>query len=135
MRDVVVDADGEVVLRTLAREIRRTPPLTIAGVNSFDDEPVAPADMRGMVALAVGVRFGKGGDDVQIERLADRARLLRAVEHGDRRDRRRQRLEQMPHRERPEQPHLHDADLLARGSFERSHGLRDGLDAGAHQRR
>ena len=31
-----------------------------------------------------GDRLGQGGDDIEIERLAGRARLLRAVQNGDR---------------------------------------------------
>ena len=42
--------------------------------------------------------FAMAVDHVLIERLADRARLLRAIEHGDRTHRRRQRGDEVARR-------------------------------------
>ena len=50
---------------------------------------------------------------VQVERLAERARLLRAVEHRERPGRRAAAPPGSADRERPVQPHLQDADPLA----------------------
>jgi len=58
--------------------------------------------------------------------------LLRAVQHRDRADRRRERRDERRGVERPEQAHVHDADLLAAGC-EGVHGLAHDAVAGAHQ--
>ena len=62
-----------------------------------------------------GLRFGERGRHVEIERIAGRAGLLRAIEHGEVRTRLRQRGEERAARERAIQPDLQDADLLAAG--------------------
>ena len=93
-------------------------------------QAVAPADdarQRHVVRPA----FGKRRDDVLVERLADGARLLRAVEHGDRLHRLRQRGDEGLHVERPVQPHRDEADLLARGD-QPGHRFARGADARAH---
>ncbi len=77
------------------------------------------------------MRLGQRGDHVEEERLADRARLLRPVEHGDAAHGRGQRVDQRLRRERPVEPHLHHADALA-ARVERGHGLLHRLPARAH---
>ena len=124
--DVVVDADREPAPRPLAREL-----VEHAGDHARREllrrQAVAAADdPRHDLPLAVGVRLGQRGDRVEEERLADRAGLLRPVEHGDAAHARGQRLDQRLRRERPVQPHLRHADPLA-ARVERGHGLPDGL--------
>ncbi len=58
--------------------------------------------------------LGQGVDHVQVQRLAGRARLLGAVEHGQRLDGLGKRVDEMLDAERPVQPDLEHADLLAR---------------------
>ena len=74
-------------------------------------QAVAAADHRSRIASCPASR--KRRDDVEVERLAERARLLRAVEHGDRLDRRRQRGHEVLGGERAVEPDLEHADLLA----------------------
>ena len=76
--DVVVDAHGEVVLGRGLRQLvedgldhRRRELLAGQAVAAADDLASLPAGL------------GQGVDHVQVERLAGRARLLGAVEHGD----------------------------------------------------
>ena len=84
MRHVVDDADGEMRLRASGFASSSKTALTIAGVNSFDDKPVAAADHASAPWRDhARPRFVERRDDVEIERLADRARLLGAVEHRD----------------------------------------------------
>ena len=112
--DVVVDPDGEVSPWAIGRELvedrlehRRRDLLGGQAVPAADD-PRRPLERR-----RVGVhRLVDGGEHRQVERLADRARLLRAVEHRDGAHRRRQRGDQRLARERLEQPHRHHADPL-----------------------
>jgi hypothetical protein len=81
--DVVDDADGEAPPRPLACELREYAG-DHAGGELLRRQPVAAAGHpRHDLPLAVGVRFAEGGDDVEVERLAHRAGLLRAVEHAD----------------------------------------------------
>ena len=115
VRHVVDDADGEVVLRRVLRELvedrlhhRRRELLRRQPVAAADD-----ARLRCERRRAFGARFGERGDHVQVERIAERARLLRAVQHGDACGRSRQRREERARRERAVQPHLQHADLLA----------------------
>ncbi len=62
--------------------------LTIAGVNSFDAQPVSPANHarhRGKLSPASISAFRSDrSDNVLIERLAGAARLLCAIQNGDR---------------------------------------------------
>ena len=129
-RDVVVDADGEPAPRPLAREL---------GEHARDHarrellrrQAVAAARHPRHDPLVVLLRLGQRGDDVQEQRLADRARLLRPVQHGDPAHARGQRVEQRSRRERPVQAQLHHPDPLALGG-ERRDRLADGLRARAH---
>ena len=112
-RDVVGDADREPTPRPLACEL-----VEHTGDHARREllrgEPVAPPDdRRDHPPAVVGMRLAQRRDDVEEERLAERARLLRPVEDGDPADARRQRLHQRLRGERPVQPHLHHADLLA----------------------
>ena len=104
--DIVVDADGEVALRLFLRQ------LFIDGEDGcgrriLGTEAVAAADDRDHPA---GV--GQSGHDVEVERLAQGARLLRAVEIGDLLAGGRNGLEQTVGAERTVQADLHEADLL-----------------------
>ena len=80
-------------------------------------EPVPHSDRArqpGGEPCATRIRLlDQGRHHVPVERLAERARLLRPVEDGDRSHRLRQRGHQCPRRERPEQSHLHQADAFA----------------------
>ena len=97
-------------------------------------EPVATADdaRRDGVRRLVGVHgLVQRGPHVEVERLTDRTRLLRAVQHGDRPARRRQRPQERLGREGPVQPHRdqahrlaaldHRVDRLGRGAGGRAH--------------
>ncbi len=100
---VVGDADREPAPRPLARQLGEDPG-DHRGGDFLRRKPVPAAGHHGhRRALAVGVGLGQRGDHVQEQRLAVRARLLGAVEHGDPARGRGQRVEQRADRERPEQ--------------------------------
>ena len=85
---------------------------------------------NGRVALRRGL--AQRGDHVLVERLADGAGLLGAVEHGDGLDRRAAaRATKSLEREGPVEADLEHADLLALGD-QVLDGLVRGLGAGAH---
>ena len=88
--------------------------------------------MRGMAVAAPRRALGVNRQNVVVKRLADRARLLGAVEHGDRLDRARQRREEALGRKRPEQPNLQQADLFA-ARLQGVDRLLRRADARAHQ--
>jgi hypothetical protein len=161
LREVVVDADGELTSRSplplageglgeraaFALERHSRSPglfrsrerekfvehrLDHAGRELLARQAVTPADDAGHRARAVGRGLRQCGHHVLVERLAVGAGLLAAVEHGDGACRRRQRVEQRGRRERPEQPHLQHADLLA-ARHEMLDRLVHGLGAGAHE--
>ena len=71
-------------------------------------------------------------DDVLVERLADGGGVLAPVEDRERLHRLRQRCGERGAVERPVEPHLQHADLLA-ARLERRDGLLDRAGAGAHQ--
>ena len=78
-------------------------------------QPVAAADDLGERChrgLAGGEALGQRGDDVLIQRLADAAGLLGAIQHGDALHRRGQRLQEVLDGERPHQAHFQHADFL-----------------------
>ena len=131
--DVVVDADREVLPGLRGGELiedgldhRRRDFLRGQAVAPADD----PRDGLERRLLAVHA-LGDGGHDLEVERLAYRAGLLGPVQDGDGAHRRGQRRDELVDRERLEQPHLQDADLLARG-HERIDGFLDGADGGSH---
>jgi hypothetical protein len=59
------------------------------------------------------VRFRQRSGHIQIERIANRARFLGAIEHGQGTDGRRQRRQEGRPDERAVQTDLHHADLLS----------------------
>ena len=78
------------------------------------DAVAAGEDLRvGILDEALLLRLSDRGAGVEVERVADRARLLRAVEDGDDLDGLGDRLDEVLHRERTVEVHLHEADLLA----------------------
>ena len=106
--NVVVDADGEVVLRLLLREVVvNRDELARGGV--LGGQAVAAADDRDVVPACLI----EGGHDVEVYRLADRTGLLAAVENSDLLDRSRDCRREMLDRERAVQVDLHHADLAA----------------------
>ncbi len=113
--DVVVDADREPAPRPLsgklgehAHDHSRRELLRGQAVPATDD----PGHHR---PRAVAERIGERCDRVEEERLADRPRLLRPVEHSDVAHGRRQRVGESLRGERPVEADLHDADALATG--------------------
>ena len=106
--NVVVDADGEVVLRLLLREVVvDRDELARGGV--LGGQAVAAADDRDVVPACLI----EGGHDVEVYRLADRTGLLAAVENSDLLDARRDGSGEVLDRERAVQMDLHHADLAA----------------------
>ena len=131
--DVVVDADREVLLGLGCGELVEDR-LDHRGRHFLRRKPVSPADdpRHGREGRLVAVHsLGDGGHDLQIERLADGARLLGPIENGDGSNRGRQGRDELLRRERLEEPHLHQPDLLA-GGDERVDGLLDSADRRAH---
>jgi hypothetical protein len=112
VRDVVDDADGEAAARR-GFGSRLEDGAHHRGRELLRRKPVAAADDARAQLRPRRRRGVQRGDDVEIERLAGRARLLRAVEHGERLHGDRQHGEERRLAERPVEPHLHDADLLA----------------------
>ena len=127
MAHVVDDADGEATLRRLGRQFVEHG-LDHRRRELLRAEAVPPADDPHVVATG----FRQRGDDVLEQRFADGARLLGAVEHGDRPDRRREGLEQRVDRERTEQTNGQHTDPLAVGG-EAGDRLARGAGAGPHQ--
>ena len=130
--DVVVDPDREPASRPLGGELGED-----AGDHARREllrrEAVAAADdPRHHLALAVRERLGERRDGVEEQRLADRARLLRPVEHGDAAHARRQRLDERLRRERPVQPHLQRRRPARRARSAQATVSRIGLAARAH---
>ena len=116
VRHVVHDADREVVLGLVLggfvvdRLDHRRGELLRRQTVASRDHPRRLDERR----LAGVGRLAQRGDDVEVERVADRARLLAAVEHRDRPHGLRQGGDELGDRERPVQPHAQHADLLAR---------------------
>ena len=131
MRDVVDDADREVVLRLILRELVEDG-LGHRRIELLRGEAVASADHSRHHGKGAGRdALGECGDDILVQRLAGRPGLLRPVEHGDRPHGGRERPGECLSEERAEEPDVHDADLLAAGD-ERVHGLLNGAGARAH---
>ena len=108
--DVVVDADGEVVLgRRLQQFVEDA--LHHGRGEFLGGQAVAAADH-----LLADAHFGQRGDDVAVERLAGGARLLGAVEDGDGFHGGGQRGDEGLDGERPVQADFEQADLLAGGA-------------------
>ena len=132
---VVHDADREVVARALAADELVEDRLHLRGGEVLRGEAVAPAhhhrvDGEGAEAGLAGL--ADRGHHVEVERLADGAGLLGAVEDGDRADGAGEGGREVLHRERPDEPDLEDADLLALRHEVVDRLVRD-LGARAHQ--
>ena len=115
--DAVPDAEGEVVARPGLAE------LVVHGLDHGRRELLG----REAVAAAHDPRhgaagLGERGEHVEVQRLAERARLLGAVEHGQGPDRLRQRRHEVLRREGPIKADLDEAHLLA-GPHEVQGGL------------
>ncbi len=96
VRHVVDDADGEVVLGLVLRDVVEDA-LDHRGRELLRRQPVAAGDQarrHGERRDALRVRFGERRRDVEIERVARRARLLRPIQDGERADGLRQRGEE-----------------------------------------
>ena len=105
---IVVDADGEVVLRCVLREVVvNRDELARGGV--LGGQAVAAADDRNVVSAGLI----EGGHDVEVYRLADRTGLLAAVQNGNLLNGSRDCRREMLDRERAVQVNLHHADLAA----------------------
>ena len=133
--DVVADADGEPPPRPLAAQLLQDARHHRRG-ELLRGEPVAAAGHERQVARPARMRLAERRDDVEEERLALRARLLGAVEHGDPAHRRRKRSQELRRREGPHEPQLDDADPLAAGDQSldgapRRDGARAGQDEDA----
>ena len=115
-RDVVGDPDGEAALRALVLELgeRRR---GHCRRELLRGESVSAADHERQLAAA----FGECGDDVLEERLGERSRLLRSVEHSDRAHGGRERGHERGSVERSVQANLQHADALVprREAFDR----------------
>ncbi len=133
VRDVVVDPDGELPPRSLAGELvedrlhHRRRELLRGEAVAAADHPRLRREL-GIHALHV---LDEERHQGLVERLADGARLLRAVEDGDGADRRRQGGDHLLRGERLEEADLEHADLLA-GGDERGDGFRNGTGTRAH---
>ena len=105
---VIVDADGEVVLRgVFFQVVINGNELARGGV--LGGQAVAAADDGDVVSACLI----EGGHDVEVYRLANRTGLLAAVENGDFLNRSRDCSCEMLDRERAVQVNLHHADLAA----------------------
>ena len=134
LRDIVVDADGEMVLRALLRHLVEHS-LDHRRREFLGRKAITPADHLGHRPerrFAGGDRFAERRHDVGVQRLPDRTGLFGAVEDADGLHRRRKSLDKMLRGERPVQPDLQDADLLA-AAGQVLDGLVRGVRAGAHQ--
>ena len=124
--NVVVDADGEVVLRRVLREVVvDRDELARGGV--LGGQAVAAADDGDVVSAGLI----EGGHDVEVYRLADRTGFLAAVENGDLLNRSRDCSGEVLDRERAVQVDLHHADLAAL-RVQVVNGLLDRLGSRAH---
>ena len=128
VRHVVLDAHGEVLPRgVLGRLVENR--LDHRRREFLRREPVTAADHP---RRSAGPALGQRGHHVQVERLAQGARLLRPVEHGQRLDGFRHGVGEGLGVERPVEPHLDQADLRApRGQI--IDGLLDHARSGAHR--
>ena len=112
---IVVDADGEVVLRLRLLQVvedcadhARRELLGGEAITATDD-----ARQGSELLPATGHVLGKGADHILVERLAGGTRFLAAVQHGDGLRRSGDGRHQVFHRERPVEPYPHHAHLLA----------------------
>ena len=106
VRDIVVDADREAVLRRVFLEFFKDGE-DLVRRRVLAAEAEAAADDR-----RVHVGMIEGCLDVEVERLAERTRLLCVVEDGDFLDGLRQELEEVLDGERTVEVYVQEADLL-----------------------
>ena len=115
MGDIVVDSDGEVIVR------RRLGKIVKDGLDHgrgefLGGQSVAAADNAGHGGdFTGGEAFGQGGQNLLVERFAERAGFLGAVQHGDGAHGGGQRGEEMLDGEGTEQADLENADLFSLG--------------------
>ena len=106
VRDIVVDADREAVLRRVFLEFFKDGE-DLVRRRVLAAEAEAAADDR-----RVHVGMIEGCLDIEVERLAERTRLFRVVEDGDFLDGLRQELEEVLDGERPVEVYVQETDLL-----------------------
>ena len=129
--DVVGDADGEPRLRVRGGQVGEDAGHHARGELLGGQAIPAAGDHRHGAQAARRVRFGQRAEHIQEQRLAQRPRLLGPVQHGHPAHRAGQRGEQVRGGERAEQPHRHDAYLLAPAG-QVAGGLGGGLRARPH---
>ena len=134
MRDIIVDADGEMILRRGHGQIVEHG-LDHRRREFFRRQTVAAGEDGGnrFQMRAAGGRFlHQSRDAILIQRLARRARFLRSVEHRDFTDGCRQRFHKAFAVERTIQPHFDHADFFA-VMVQIFHRFIGGFAAGTHQ--
>lgn len=132
-RDIVVDADREVVLGRLRGSVVKHA-LDHRGGELLGAEPVPAAEHDGVERArqkAVRARLGDGRGNFLVEGLAHCAELLCPVEDGDDLGRLRNGRRESLDAERAEHSDFEDAELFALG-VERLDGLLNRLRAAAH---
>ena len=107
--DVVHDAHGEVVLRSSQLQVVEDS-LHMGRRELLGAEAVAAADGLDSASL-----LGQSSHDVQVQRLAQGAGFLRAIQNGDLLHGCRQGIHKALRAERTIQVHAHEANLLAHG--------------------
>ena len=125
MRNVIVDADGEVVLLLTLHVVEHGLHLGRSGI--LGTQAIAAAQSLDVGTLA----FPQGIAHVQIQRLAGSAGLLGAVQNGQALAGSGDLLQQTLHGEGTEQVDLNEADLLA-ALHQIINNLQQGLADGAH---
>ena len=123
---IVHDAHGEVVLRGVQLQVVEDS-LDMGRRELLGAQAVTAADDLDAAAL-----LGERSHDVQIQRLAQGAGLLGAVEHGDLLDGSRDGIHEALAVERTVQVHAHQTELLAHG-VELVDSLGRNVAAGAHR--
>ena len=123
---IVHNADGEVVLRRVELEVVKHS-LNVGRRELLGAQAVTAADDLDLAAF-----LDEGGADVEVERLAQGAGLLGAVEHGDALAGRRDGVHEALGAERTIQVNAHQTDLLAH-LVELVDGLGRNVAAGAHR--
>ena len=127
MREIVIDADREMILRRRSRQIVEHR-LDHRRREFLRRQTVAAADHLHVAAALLVKRVHA----IEIERLASRSGLFRAIEHGDAAHIRRQHFNECRSIERPIEPHFQHADFFIL-RVEKIDGFVRGLAARAHQ--
>ena len=109
---IVTDTDGEMILRMRCGQVVEHR-LGHGGGELEGTQSIAAADPHGRSGKHVAAPFVQRGAYRQVERFADRAGFLGAIQYGDAPHRLRQRLDESLHIQRLEQPDLDQADLFA----------------------